>query len=127
MSYDGKRFPDDKTGFCLQIAVPESGDDYGCDEPFETVLVDRPSLSFGLTQSYCGIREDLTTCYAVRAFENQEQCPDGTDEECPEGGVCHTFGTGSKALNCCTFECTDDDECPWLEGSPTTCGGFCGG
>ncbi|MGB5696526.1 MAG: hypothetical protein WBM46_12790 [Polyangiales bacterium] len=127
MSHGGKRFPDEYTGFCLRLAVPESDGDYDCDEPYETVLVDRPSLSFGLTQSYCGIREDLTTCYAVRAFENQEACPDGTDEECPEGGLCRTFGSGRSTVNHCTFECTSDDECPPLDGSPTTCRDFCGG
>jgi len=134
MDYNGDRFPDELTGFCMRVAqfVPEyeAGgyeleDD--CEEPFETLLVDRPSLSGGSLDSYCGIREDLTTCYALRSFQNQEACPGGRDDECPDGGICRRFGTGSKGVYCCTFECTEDDECPAPDGAEASCGGYCGG
>ncbi len=128
MYFDGKRFPDAKQGFCMQVAVlePNSTTEYDCDEPYETVLPERPSLSGPPTMSYCGIREDLTTCYALRAFENQEQCPEGSDDECPAGGICRTFTDGDEIVNCCTFECTNDDECPALDGKQPHCGGYCG-
>jgi len=133
MYHEGDRFPDEKTGFCLQVAIVEyDGGVYEFDEvsdcavPFMTPIVEGESLSGGLTQSYCGIREDLTTCYAVRAFANQEPCPDGTDEECPEGGICRAFGSGVNAGNWCTYECTANAECPSLDGYGI-CGGFCGG
>jgi len=133
MYHDGDRFPDEETGFCLQVAIVEYDNGvYEFDEastcapPFMTPIVDRESLSGGRTQSYCGIREDLTTCYAVRAYANQEPCPIGLDEECPEGGICRTFGSGVNAANWCTYECTADGQCPSLGNQPTYCGGFCG-
>jgi hypothetical protein len=136
MDYQGVRFPDDKTGFCMQIAVPEDdeddldfddADDSNCVTPFTTVLVNRPSLSGGVTQSYCGIREALTTCYGVRSFQNQELCPGGRDDECPVGAFCRRFGSGSKAVNCCSYECTADNQCIGPYGEASECGGYCGG
>jgi hypothetical protein len=129
MYFGGERFPDEKHGFCLRVVVleqtaPGVGD---CEEPFETVLPERPSLSGPPTDSYCGLREDLTTCYALRAFENQEQCPDGSDDECPAGGICRTFVHWGAEVSCCTYECTDADECPMVDYEPASCGGYCGG
>lgn len=134
MNYQGVRFPDQKTGFCLQIAVPDDDDDEyfddedesNCVAPFMIVLVDRPSLSGGQVQSYCGIQEDLTTCYGVRSFQNQEACPGGRDAECPAGAFCRIFGTGKNAVNCCTYECTLAEQCVGLNDEPATCGGYCG-
>ncbi len=133
MRHSGEPFPDDKTGFCLQVATGELDDGvYEFDEtspcvpPFMTPIVERESLSGGQLQSYCGIQEDLTTCYAVRAFANQEPCPNGGDEECPLGGICQVFGNGANAANWCTFECTADEQCPRLESGPALCGDFCG-
>lgn len=129
MYYDGRRFPDEKQGFCLRVAVLEQTepDLYDCDRPFETVLPERRSLSGPPTHSYCGLRENLTTCYALRAFENQEQCPDGSDEECPAGGICRTFVHGGGEVHCCTYACTVDEECPTVDYNPGSCGGYCGG
>lgn len=132
MHYMGEPFPHAKIGFCLQVAQVElDDDDYEFDEasacvpPFMTPIVDRASLSGGALQSYCGIQEDLTTCYAVRAFANQEPCPKGGDDECPLGGICQVFGSGANAANWCTFECTSDNQCPRLGSGPATCGDFC--
>lgn len=134
MDYQGQRFPDERTGFCMRVAelVPEFEEagyelEDDCEEPFETLLVDRPSLSGGSLDSYCGIQEDLTTCYALRSFQNQEACPGGRDDECPVGAICRRFGNGNKAVHCCTYECTEDDECPAPEGGEASCGGYCGG
>lgn len=135
MDYQGSRFPDNNTGFCMQVAVPLPGegpldwddaDDANCAAPFMIVLVDRPSLSGGDVQSYCGIQEDFTTCYAVRSFQNQEACPGGRDDECPAGAFCRIFGDGNKGVNCCTYECTLAEQCVGLDGEPATCGGYCG-
>jgi hypothetical protein len=129
MYFDGERFPDEKHGFCLRVAVLTADDpsEHDCGWPFGILLRDRPSLSGVPTNSYCGLQEDLTTCYALRSFENQEQCPDGSDEECPAGGICRTFEHDGAEINCCTYACTDDDECPALDGGNPTCGGYCGG
>jgi len=139
MNHEGDRFPDDKRGFCLQVADVELELDNGvyeldddndvgdCASPFQNILIMRPSLSGGPTDSYCGINEASTTCFALRAFQNQEECPGGRDDECPAGGLCRTFKHNGKAVNCCTYECTADLQCPWIEGVPNQCTGYCGG
>ena len=137
MYFDGARFPDEKHGFCLEVAKLEVERDDGfyelddvgesnCDKPFRTVLVKRPSLSGLPTNSYCGIREDLTTCFAVRAFQNREACPSGEDAECPLGAVCRTFDVQGQMLDCCTYECSADRQCAPVDGSATTCKEYCG-
>jgi hypothetical protein len=142
MYFQGERFPDDKHGFCLQVALVEGRpievevddgvyklddvDESNCAPHFRSVLAKRPSLSGPPASSYCGLREDLTTCFALRAFENLEECPGGTDEECPNGAICRAFGTESNAVNCCTFECDKDNQCPSVDGEPTHCGDYCG-
>lgn len=138
MYFEGERFPDDAHGFCLEVAVIEVELDDGvyviddleesnCLKPFRTVLVKRRSLSGAPTRHYCGIREDLTTCFALRAFQNQEACPGGTDEECPAGGVCRPFSDGSHLVNCCTVECSNNRECPVVDGAEASCNAYCGG
>lgn len=138
MYFEGERFPDDKHGFCLEVARVEVElddgayeiDDFGessCDKPFKTLLVRRPSLSGLPTNHYCGLREDLTTCFALRAFQNQEACPGGTDEECPVGGICRPFSDGAHLVNCCTFDCAADKECPLVDGAEPSCDAYCGG
>lgn len=143
MYFQGERFPDEKHGFCLQVArvegVPlevERDDGFyelddvaesNCAPHLRTVLVKRRSLSGAPTRSYCGLREDMTTCFALRAFANREPCPEGTDEECPDGGICRTVDQKGGALNCCTYLCAADRHCPSVDGSKTQCGGYCGG
>lgn len=137
MYFDGARFPDEKHGFCLEVAKVEVewegggfyelGDvaESNCDRPFRTVLAKRPSLSGPPTNSYCGIREDLTTCFALRAFQNREACPSGEDTECPHGAVCRAFHVQGEEINCCTYECSADRQCAPVDGSATTCEEYC--
>jgi hypothetical protein len=127
MYFLGERFPDARTGFCLPIATADDADEYDCNRPLTMPLVDRPSLSGGALQTYCGVHEKLTTCFGVRAFQSQEECPGGLDEECPVGGICRAFEKGNRKVHCCTFECTDRGQCPVIDGMDQTCGGYCGG
>ena len=121
MYFQGERFPDEEHGFCLQVALVEGQpfevelddgvyelddvDETNCAASLRTVLVKRPSLSGAPTSSYCGLREDLTTCFALRAYESLEECPNGTDEECPDGAICRAFDYAGGTVNCCTFQC----------------------
>ncbi|MBT8206779.1 MAG: hypothetical protein KJO18_00780 [Acidimicrobiia bacterium] len=139
MFYAGDRFPDEKRGFCLPVAVVELELDDGiyeldedsdvgdCESPFRAILVRRRSLSDGPTDSYCGVNEARTTCFALRAFQNEEECPGGRDDECPAGGLCRTFTHNGRAVNCCTYECTTDLQCAGIWGEPSQCTGYCGG
>lgn len=143
MYFQGERFPDENHGFCLQVALVEGVplevelddgvyelDDVAesnCAPHLRTVLVRRRSLSGAPTRSYCGLREDMTTCFALRAFEDLQPCPGGTDEECPDGGICRTFAHQGGIFNRCTYVCTADRQCPTFQGSTTQCGGYCGG
>jgi hypothetical protein len=134
MRYEGQRYPDGDTGFCLKVFSVG-----GCEQPYAIRISDRPSLSGDPLESYCGINEILATCPAVRALDqNQPQCPRGEDTECPESGLCRDVGGLS---NKCTYRCeTEGDnavEC--LPDNPpgrpgTTCGSsgsggdpYCGG
>lgn len=129
MTYQGEPFPDKQTGFCLQIVVPvvAAADEYACEPPFVVPLVNRESLSGGKNQSYCGIHEKLTTCFAVRAFHGGETCPTGRDDECPRGGLCRGIATnGQKTEYACTYACTDVPECS-NPAAKVNCAGFCGG
>lgn len=131
MRFEGERYPDTKTGFCLPPGVSDfPGTPYRCDDaaPYTTVLEDRASLSGGEVGTYCGIQEDFTTCNAVRAQQAEVACPDGRDDECPTGGLCRyrpdwrgTWG------NLCTYACTTSAECIDFKGDPLSCGGYCGG
>jgi hypothetical protein len=114
------RFPDDATGFCLEIFAPG-----GCEQPYAITISNRPSLSDPTLRSYCGINEALATCSAVWALEFDETCPSG--DECPVGGLCREVG---GLPNRCTYLCSSLMEC--LPGS--TCGSsdsggddYCGG
>jgi hypothetical protein len=124
MFFGPDRFPDSHTGFCLEIAELEGPDGYDCDRPYVTVLHDLESLSGVKPDSYCGVQEAMTTCFAVSAFQMEEACPDGTDAECPRGGLCRSVGNDANAMNICTFECTANDECPRFRGERTDCGEY---
>ncbi|MDH3653819.1 MAG: hypothetical protein OEN21_06100 [Myxococcales bacterium] len=128
MTYQGEPIPDKRMGFCLQIAEPVTVDGgYACLPPFTVPLVNRESPSGGKNQSYCGIHEKLTTCFALRAFHNGEACPTGRDDECPTGGLCRAIAsTGRKTEYTCTYACTDVSECS-SPGAKVNCAGFCGG
>lgn len=127
MSHEGKRFPDARTGFCLRVAEPVTvTGQYACEPPFTVPLVDRESRSGGKNQSYCGIHESLTTCFAVRAFHSGEACPSGRDDECPSAGLCRGVTQGKKTEYACTYACIDAAECS-NAFTKVACGGFCGG
>jgi hypothetical protein len=99
----------------------------GCPPPFVVPLVNRESPSGGKTQSYCGIHEKLTTCFAVRAFHDGQTCPSGRDDECPAGGLCRGLVTqGQKTEYACTYACVDVPECSTM-AAKVNCAGFCGG
>lgn len=130
MEFQGERYPDDRTGYCLPPAVLEfPGTPYRCDDaaPYTTVIEDRPSLSGG-SGTFCSIREDLTTCDAVRAQQAEVACPDGRDDSCPSGGLCR-YRQDWKGVSAylCTYACTDSAECIDFRGDPLSCGGYCGG
>jgi hypothetical protein len=127
MFYQGERFPDDDTGFCLKTT------EGGCERPYAITLFDRPSLSEpSVERDYCGINEDLATCPAVRALEQDQQCPGGTDEECPQpSGLCKKVG---DLENRCSYLCSDLVECKSAPVPGSTCGSsgsggddYCGG
>ena len=124
MTYYGKPFPDETMGFCLRV-TDERGT--GCPPPFVVPLVNRESPSGGKTQSYCGIHEKLTTCFALRAFHDGRTCPSGRDDECPAGGLCRGLVTqGQKTEYACTYACVDVPECSTM-AAKVNCAGFCGG
>jgi hypothetical protein len=95
-----ERFPDGETGSCLKTT------DGGCERPYSTTLRNRQSLSGTPLSNYCGIREDLATCRAVRALELDDQCGDPAD--CPERGLCEQVG---DLLNRCTYRCDAPRQC----------------
>jgi hypothetical protein len=99
----------DRGGYCLQNVTA------GCAQPFTIDILDRETLSGMGAQTYCGIREEFTTCEAVLAFG--EKCPSDT---CPEGGICRKVG--SLADKRCTYECDHDLQC----NDPPNPGSNCG-
>jgi hypothetical protein len=123
MTYEGRPFPDEDTGFCLQV-TDERGT--GCPPPFVVPLVERESLSGGKNQSYCGIYEKMTTCPAIRAFHNQQSCPGGRDDECSDGGLCRGVTVGKRTEYFCTYACMEPSECS-TSVSKINCAGYCGG
>lgn len=113
MDYLEEPFPNRETGFCLRIAnaLPEgSASAYDCEPPYVTVLVDAPSLSGGELDSYCGIRQELTTCPAVRAHEEAWSCAGRGDAACPEGGFCDEIKLAQWEW-LCTYACDDVSQC----------------
>jgi len=119
------RFPNEEVGFCLKST------EGGCERPYSVTLADRPSLSdLSVEDDYCGVDEEFVTCPAVRALLSDTQCPDGTDDECPTGGICRDVGSLPDR---CTYLCVIDAQCP--AGAPADiCGSsgsggddYCGG
>ncbi len=128
-------------GYCLEL----SG---SCGEPYTVLLSGRTTLSDVTGESYCGINEDLTTCDAVRALEDNLRCDSllKGDGQCwPNGGtvadaievpgaLCRKFeGIAGER---CTYECEGNQECP-SAATVSVCGAgtlpvpvtpdFCGG
>lgn len=129
MYFDGERFPDDHTGFCLPEAKRDlPGAPYHCggEEPYSTVLYERVSMSGAEASTYCGVREDFTTCYAVLAQLAELDCAEGSDEGCPTGGLCRYTDDNGKWDFRCTYACTSNSECRNQQGWELTCDGFCG-
>mgnify|MGYP001817732933 CR=1 FL=1 len=125
MYFDGERFPNDYTGFCLHAAADQA---FPCDghEPYVAVLENRVSMSGAAAAAYCGVREDLTTCYAVHAQLDEHLCTAGRDDECPVGGVCRYTEDNGKWDYRCTYACTSESECRNAQGWTLSCGGYCG-
>ncbi len=120
--YLGNRYPRDETGYCMKVA--ENGG-ASCAAPYTTLFANRPSLSGGTVQSYCGFREDLTTCEAMAAFRQGTHCPSGSDLDCPQGGICRETTVVFIKTDRCTYPCEDVSECTGMFGDPS-CAGFCG-
>ena len=129
MSYKRLPYPNAETGFCLKIAFLLSEGPppvYDCDTPYLTVLVDRSSLSGGPVKSYCGIREDLTTCAAVRAHADAWTCAGVGDDACPDGGFCDWIKTQSDGWKeLCTYACDQASQCQGPGGEACS-EGYCG-
>lgn len=122
MNYMGSPFPDTETGFCLEIAVRNSGGpgpDFDCRSPYPTPLSDRVSLSGAAPDTYCGVREEKTTCPAVIALDENQACPGQSDDECPEGGLCRNILISRDRREWrCTYECTTAKQCSGPGGDP---------
>jgi hypothetical protein len=116
----GERFPDGETGFCLKVFAPGE-----CEQPYAFQIPDRPSLSGDPLESYCGIKEALTTCPAVRALKENVSCLGGDNSECPVSGRCRDVG-GLPTR--CTYLCDAAQQCldagtdPENPNSGSTCG-----
>jgi hypothetical protein len=128
MSYHGERFPDEESGFCLRIAGPAAGgqmSQFDCSSPYVAVLADRESLSGAEADTYCGVREEMTTCPAVLALEASQACPEQTDDQCPEGGLCrHILVRPNERMWRCTYACDKPRQCAGPGDNPD-CPGFC--
>jgi len=109
------------TGYCLK---PSEG---GCERPFTVVTDERASLSGADPETYCGIDEDLTTCEAVLALQNEASCASDLDCGAPllDDGICD-FVNGDADR--CTYACAEDLECDsplrMCAGDPRP---YCGG
>ena len=130
MRYMSQPHPDAQTGFCLKIAFPLSEGSppvYDCEAPYVTVLVNRSGLSGGQVESYCGIREDFTTCAAVRAHAEAWRCVGVGDDACPDGGFCDWVKTESAGWQeFCTYACDLDSECQGPGGEACSPDRYCG-
>ena len=120
-----ERFPDASSGYCLKVF--ELG---GCQQPYAIRINDRASLSDPIDRDYCGIEEVLTTCPAVNALVDNEDCPGGEDTECPVGGLCRSVG---GLADKCTYACGIAAQCP-QDAPANTCddgmlagADYCGG
>ncbi len=99
--------------YCLRSFPP------ACDQPFAVTVANRVSISGALSDSYCAVNEDLTTCEAARAFNDNWHCT-GTPGMCSEllggteiavpGAICADLGGGAQTSRC-TYECSAADQC----------------
>jgi hypothetical protein len=128
MTYDGPRYPNEESGFCLK-SIDLGG---SCTNPYRIVIT-RKSLSGAEADDYCGINEDLSTCPAVRALLADDPCdPANGDQDCPQpAGLCREL---PGLLNGCTYLCGDVVECKSPPAPGSTCGSsgsggdpYCGG
>lgn len=130
MQFEGERYPDEATGFCLPPADRlHAGAPYTCAEesPYTAVLYDRVTMAGGAPGAYCGPREDFTTCYAVTAQQAELACPGGSDAECPPGGLCRYLEHKPGKWDWhCSYACTAAEECATWNGGELQCGGYCG-
>ena len=127
MTYLAQRYPDANTGFCLRVATQLSEGPpatHDCEIPYVTVLTDGRSLSGGELDDYCGVRQDLTTCDAVRAHQDAWNCANRGDDACPEGGFCEWIRTETWQ-ELCTYACQDTTECQGPGGEACS-QGYCG-
>lgn len=105
-------------GYCLKRGST------GCLPPYTSPTEERASLSGEAPEQYCGIREDLTTCEAVRDLVDGSSCE--MDSDCGAAG--ETDGrceTVNLTADRCTYDCGGTDECR----SGTVCGAsgmYCG-
>jgi hypothetical protein len=128
MEYKAERFPDAQTGFCLRIATALPGGSataYDCAPPYVTVLIDAVSLSGGDLDDYCGLRQDLTNCSAVRAHQEAWDCANRGDVACPDGGFCDWIRADVKWEQLCTYACDQAAECDGPGGEACS-QGYCG-
>lgn len=98
LDYDGSHHGD----YCMKLASAT------CENPYR-IDIERNSVLAGEDdepEEFCGINEILVTCPALAGFD--EECPNGTDEECAEGGICRTV---SSASNRCTYYCQNATQC----------------
>ena len=126
------RFPNEDVGFCLKTT------DGGCVQPYSVTLTNRESLSGEPADDYCGVREQLATCPAVKALAEGVECPTGDPLQCPQpSGLCEQVG---DLPNRCTYACEVAQHCLPIGSDPenpnpgSTCGSsgsggddYCGG
>lgn len=105
MTYRGDARPD---GYCLVEA-----DDSCLD--VATVVSERDSLSGVAGEFYCVIREDLTTCEAVKDFKS----PCTQDSDCGVEGLPDGLCRIVDGERVCTYRCASNAEC----ANGTTCVG----
>lgn len=108
-------------GYCMKIGATT------CSEQYRAAPIEgRISLSGHAPEPYCGINEELTTCPAILALEQDRSCSDGRPQTCSAlGARCAAVNFGA---NHCTYACVTNRECP----SSAPCGGpqnatYCGG
>jgi hypothetical protein len=126
MYFGDERFPTENVGFCLAPAAFDGPGGCNGEEPYVVVLSNRESLSGEAAAAYCGVHEDLTTCYAVEAQLDERPCTQGSDDDCPEGGICRYTEDNGKWDYRCTYFCRSDSECRNTQGWTLTCDEFCG-
>jgi hypothetical protein len=89
--------------YCLPLASS------GCSRPFSP-RVTGESLSGAPAAEYCGVRENLTTCEAVRALGVSNCMATMTAADCADAGaVCTTI---DGIPNQCSYVCMVPTECP---------------